>query len=230
MVRYETYKEYAERTGISLSTVYRAARKGKLKTAIIKGVSHIIIEKEENPFFEDDKIDKPDNNKFDNNDKADKPYQEAEIIDTDRTMRYELEVFQSSIVTIEKMSDRIVNAKDELITNLHEIVDNQQKNIDNLNSIIKTISGDNQELRIQMGIRETELKICENEKDKLEKQLVEKDKIIDKLNNDISEYALKQRELEEQLLKMNEKINTLSNNKIKEEKNNFLHKFFKPKK
>ena len=202
MVRYETFKQYSDRTGLSLSSVYRAARKGKLKITDIKGVNHIIIEKESSlgndDHILDDNIDKHENDDFMNIDKRGKAYQEAEIVDDITNSRYEIDVFKSSLMTISEMANRVEAAKDETILNLKEILGKQQQNIDNLNDIIKTLSSDNQELRIQLAIRETELNISDKKAKEYDNIIIDKDK---QLNELLEKNLIK----EEQLIKNQEK-------------------------
>ncbi|MGD9580215.1 MAG: hypothetical protein AB7V50_02480 [Vampirovibrionia bacterium] len=185
MVRYETFKQYSDRTGLSLSSVYRAARKGTLKITEIKGVNHIIVEDETEVDIEsltnnfiDDKIE---NINFGKNDKVEKSYQEAEIIDETVHNKYEIDLFKNTLMTIEEMATRIEAAKDETIINLKEMIDKQEKNIDNLNDIIKTLSADNQELRTQLSIRELEINIADKKAKESDKVIEEKDKQISEL-------------------------------------------------
>lgn len=201
MVRYETFKQYSDRTGLSLSSVYRAARKGKLKITEIKGVNHIIVEKESafssSEISSDEKNDNTDKATFAGFDKSDKVYQEAEIIDDIVSSKYEIDIFKSSLMTIEDMASRIESAKDETISNLKEVIDKQQQNIDNLSDIIKTLSTDNQELRTQLAIRETEINIADKKTKECENIIIDKDNQINELiekNNNNREQLIKEEE------------------------------------
>ncbi|MEW5821207.1 MAG: hypothetical protein AB1782_13525 [Cyanobacteriota bacterium] len=190
MVRYETFKQFSDRTSQSLSSVYRAARKGKLKITEINGINHVIVEDNQNSvddnfvtFNTGDSNDK----KFENvSEKPDKIYKEAEIIEESSNIRYELQVFQSSINTIEEMANKIEAAKDETILTLKQNNEKLQKNIDNLNFVIETLSADNNKLRTQLAVRETEKNIGDKKIEELDKIINDKDKEIDKLNDKIT--------------------------------------------
>jgi chromosome segregation ATPase len=217
VARYETYKDYADRIGTSLSSVYRAARKGKLKTTMINGISHVIIDDEIDDStqnnFHYDKVDKEDKFDFHRSDKSDKSFEEAEIIEPEPSIKYNIDIFRDSIATIETMAGRITQAKDETIETQREIIDNHQNNIeklqnqiDNLQGIIQTISNDNQQLRIQIAIRESELSMCEKKNEKADNMISENEKLIDNLLKEIDKTKLENTKLQEENEKLVDKL------------------------
>lgn len=185
MVDYLSLKEYSLRTKRSIASVYRDAEKGLIKITIIDGKKHVIIDDQEKIYTTCEKSEKLDFEKIENNEKE---YQDVEIVEETTNIRYELEVFKSSIATIEDMASRLESAKDETIQNLKIENDKKDKIVDNQNEIIKTLSHDNSELRTQIAVRDTEISI-------LEKRLEECEKIISQQN--------------ENLIKFNEKVSVV---------------------
>lgn len=170
MVQYLSLKDYSEITGRSIASVYRDAEKGLVKTTMINGKKHVILEEETHSATKDDKQ-KENKSEFGSHyDKNDKAYQEAEIIAEAPGIRYELEVFKNSISTIEDMALRLEAAKDETINNLKIEIEKKDKVVDNQNEIIKTLSGDNSNLRTQLGIREAEINILEKRLKEIENE------------------------------------------------------------
>ena len=155
MPEYLTLKQYSDITGRSLASVYRDAEKGFIKIALIDNKKHVIVE---------DPIElKKTNEKKSDYEKPvyenyEKEYQEAEIIENTPDIRYEIDIFKSSIATIEDMASRIEAAKNEMILHLKENNEKKDSTIDNLNEIIHSLSHDNQELRTRVSIIEAERK------------------------------------------------------------------------
>lgn len=212
VLEYLNLREYSKRINRSLASVYRDAEKGLLKIAIIEGKKHVIYEEEKNKLNDNEKLENTENAKnikLDNLEKEEATYQDAEIIDDSTNLRYEIEIFKSSITTIEDLANRIEQAKNETIKNLKEENEKKEKAIENLNEIIKTLSNDNHELRTQIAIRETERIIDEKKLGEVGKLLGDNEKLINQCKVEMVALKEKKAELLLEIDQLKEKIKNL---------------------
>jgi chromosome segregation ATPase len=195
MVDYIKVLDYIKQTRKNRSSVYRDIKRGKIKTTMIDGIMHIIVDDENNSSETPETGETSFRTRHETGGKV---YHDAEIIEENRE-KYEIELFRTSIATLEDFASKIVDSKNETINVLEETVQRLNKNLDSLNETVKIVSKDNYELGKQIAIRETEVFMRDKQIEELETKLKQNEIELEQLR-------LNSKKLEEEKKKLGETL------------------------